>query len=111
MIDYKKVKQIYFYSNELDMRSGMKRIQMLLSVNFSPAELVYTLFIFCSKNRKQIKIYYEDEYGSWLLINKLNYSNFHWPREIQTGGYEVSDLKMLLKGLKIMEERQKEIGY
>lgn len=111
MIDYKNVKQIYFYSNELDMRSGMKRIQMLLSVNFSPAELLYSLFIFCSKNRKQIKIYYEDEFGSWLLINKLNYSNFHWPRQIQTGSYDASDLKLLLKGLKIMEERQKEIGY
>lgn len=28
---------------------------------------------------------YEDEFGSWLLINKLSYSNFHWPRKIQTG--------------------------
>ena len=58
-----------------------------------------------------VKIYYEDEFGSWLLINKLNYSNFHWPRQIQTGSYDASDLKLLLKGLKIMEERQKEIGY
>lgn len=111
MIDYSKVKRIYFYTKALDMRKGMQGIQTLLGCNFSPIEMMHTLFVFCSQNRKQIKIYYEDEYGSWLLINKLNFTDFKWPNEISSGGYEASELKLLLKGVKMMSERRKEIAY
>lgn len=111
MIDYGRVKKIYFYTKELDMRNGMHRIQTLLSVNFSTMEMMYTLYVFCSKDKRQVKIYYEDEYGSWLLINKLNDRKFRWPEQIGGGGYQVEDMKLLLKGLKVMAERKKEIGY
>lgn len=111
MIDYQKVKKIYFYTKELDMRNGMQKIQTLLGFNFSPVELMYTIFVFCSKDKRQVKIYYEDEYGSWLMINKLNYTKFKWPEQISSGVYEAADLKLLLKGLKVMSERKKEISY
>jgi len=111
MIDYKKIKKIYFYAAEMDMRAGMKKLQILLCVNFSPIEMLNTLFVFCSRNRKTIKIYYEDEYGTWLLINKINFTKFKWPAHNRSEGYQVEDLKMILKGLKIVEEKQKEIGY
>lgn len=111
MIDYSKVKEIYFYTEPLDMRKGMHGIQILLGCNFSPIEMMNNLFVFCSGNRKQIRIYYENEYGCWLLINKLNFTDFKWPKKIESGGYESSELKLLLKGLKIMSERRKEIAY
>lgn len=111
MIDYRRVKKIYFYTKELDMRSGMRRIQTLLGFNFSSYELMYTLFVFCARDKRQVKIYYEDEYGSWLLINKLNETKFKWPEQVSGGGYEVEDMKLLLKGLKVMSERRKEISY
>jgi len=38
MIDYRRVKQIYFYTKEIDMMAGMNRFQILLSCNFSPIE-------------------------------------------------------------------------
>jgi hypothetical protein len=73
--------------------------------------MMHTLFVFCSKDRKTIKIYYEDDYGTWLLINKINFTKFKWPEVTRSGGYQVSDLKQILRGLKIMEEKNKEIGY
>jgi len=111
MIDYRQVKRIYFYTEPLDMRNGMRSIQTLLAYNFSPIETIYTLFVFCSKNKKTVKIYYENEYGAWLLINKLNYTKFQWPKQINGKGCQTEDLKLLLKGLKVMEERVKEISY
>ncbi|MCF7930964.1 MAG: IS66 family insertion sequence element accessory protein TnpB [Acholeplasmataceae bacterium] len=111
MIDYRKIEKIYFYTQEIDMRAGMNKLQILLSCNFRPIEMMNTLFVFCSKNRKTLKIYFEDEYGTWLLINKINFTKFKWP-EIKNGnGYQVSDLKQILRGLKITEEKNKEIGY
>ncbi|BCR35320.1 IS66 family insertion sequence element accessory protein TnpB [Mariniplasma anaerobium] len=111
MIDYRNIKKIYFYSKDMDMRVGMHKLQILLSCNFRPIEMMYTLFVFCSKNRKTIKIYYEDEYGTWLLINKINFTKFKWPKDSKEIGYQASDLKALLKGLKVIDEKNKEIGY
>jgi hypothetical protein len=72
---------------------------------------MYTLFVFCAKDKRQVKIYYEDEYGSWLMINKLNEMKYKWPEQVSGGGYAVEDMKLLLKGLKVMSERKKEISY
>lgn len=58
MIDYSKVRQIYFYTEPLDMRKGMHGIQILLGYNFSPIEMMYTLFVFCSQNRKQLESHF-----------------------------------------------------
>lgn len=111
MIDYKGIEKIYFYTKEIDMRAGMHRFQLLLCCNFTPVEMMHTLFVFCSKDRKTIKIYFEDDYGTWLLINKINFTKFKWPEVTKHGGYQVTDLKQILRGLKIMEEKNKEIGY
>lgn len=77
MIDYREVKKIYFYGQTIDMRAGMHKLQILLGCNFSPIAMMNTLFVFCAKDRKTIKIYYENEYGTWLLINKMSYLKYH----------------------------------
>ncbi|MFH1693405.1 MAG: hypothetical protein ABH890_03915 [Bacillota bacterium] len=46
MIDYKKIDKIYFYTQEIDMRAGMNKLQILLSCNFRPIEMMNTLFVF-----------------------------------------------------------------
>lgn len=111
MIDYREVKKIYFYAQSIDMRAGMKKIEILLCCNFSPVAMMNTLFVFCSKDRKTIKIYYENEYGTWLLINKINFTKYKWPVIEQRTKYQIEDLKAILKGLKVIEEKNKEIGY
>jgi hypothetical protein len=111
MIDYRDVRQIYFYGAAIDMRAGMQKLQLLLCCNFSPVAMMNTLFVFCSKDRKTVKIYYENEYGSWLLINKLSFTKYKWPALEGGKGYRVEDLKAILRGLKVMEEKNKEIGF
>ena len=73
--------------------------------------MMNTLFVFCSKDRKTIKLYYENEYGTWLLINKLNFTKYKWPEFENGKGYRSEDLKAILRGLKVIEEKNKEIGY
>jgi len=111
MIDYREVKKIYFYGQAIDMRAGMHKLQILLCCNFSAIAMMNTLFVFCAKDRKTIKIYYENEYGSWLLINKLSYLKYQWPVLEAGKGYRIEDMKAILKGLKVLEERNKEIGF
>ena len=39
------VKNIYLYSHQIDMRLGMEKIQVILSQNFSPLELLDSMFV------------------------------------------------------------------
>lgn len=62
----------YVYSSEIDMRFGIKKDQLFIYTNFSEIEVLKSLFIFVSKNRKIVKIYYEIEYEYRLMQNNLN---------------------------------------
>ncbi len=108
MISFKTVNQIHIYTGATSMRMGIYKIQMLVAVNFSPAEIINSVFIFCSKDKKHIKMYYEDEYGYWLLQNKINQGNFKWP-EIEEGNIKIDkrQLEWLLKGLDVIERKPK----
>lgn len=110
MIDINKIKNIYLYTNKIDMRVGMYRIEAMMALSFSPIEILHSAFIFVSKSRKQVKIYYEDEYGKWLLINKLSYSKFMVPSFKEGMIITRDDLSFLLKGVALVEERKKQIA-
>ena len=75
MIDLNKVKNCYLYTSKVDMRFGIFAVQKRLALSFTPIEILGSIFIFVSRDRKQVKIYYEDEYGSWLFINKMKFKN------------------------------------
>lgn len=110
MIDLNNINQIYLYTNEVDMRMGIIKIEAILSLSFTPIEILNSAFIFVSKNRKQIKIYYEDEYGKWLLINKLSYTTFLVPSFKEGIKISKQDLSYLLKGVALLEQRLKEVS-
>lgn len=110
MININKIKNIFIYTNEIDMRIGMFRIEAMLALSFSPIEILHSAFIFVSKSRKQVKIYYEDEYGKWLLINKLSYSKFKVPSFKDGMLITKDDLAYLLKGVALLDERKKQIA-
>lgn len=110
MIDINKIKNIYLYTNKIDMRVGMYRIEAMMALSFSPIEILHSAFIFVSKSRRQVKIYYEDEFGKWLLINKLSYSKFMAPSFKEGMIITREDLSFLLKGVALVEERKKQIA-
>ncbi len=110
MIDLTNVNEIYLYTNKIDMRIGIYKIESLLSLTFSPVEIINSIFIFVSRNRKQIKIYYEDEYGKWLLINKLSYTIFQIPNGSEKLHISKKDLSYLLRGVKMISVKKREIS-
>lgn len=64
MIKFSERRNIYLYSENIDMRMGMNKIQILVASNFTSIEIRHSVFVFCSNNGKTIKLYYEDDYGS-----------------------------------------------
>jgi len=64
MIDLSEVKNIYLYTSKVDMRMGISKIEAILSLSFTLIEMLNACYIFVSNNRRQIKIYYENELGN-----------------------------------------------
>jgi len=110
MINLNKVKDIHLYSKAVDMRMGMNKIEILLSLTFSPLEILHSVFIFISKNKRQLKIYYEDEYGKWLMINKLSYTTYMIPNLNERFKITKTDLEHLLKGVAMISMREKMVS-
>ena len=105
MISFKESKNIYLYSENIDMRMGMNKIQIIVGSNFSKMEIRHSVFIFCSNNGKTIKMYYEDDYGSWLLQNRLFEGKFKWPKTLdEIKMISKKQLEWLLEGLEIEQK-------
>lgn len=89
------------------MRMGMPKIQMMVALNFSKIEIRHSIFIFCSKDKKQIKLYYEDDYGVWLMQNRLHEGGFKWPSVLDNVKISKNQLIGLCKGLEMIESEKK----
>ena len=85
----------------------MKKIQVLLSQNFSPSELQDSICVFIFRSRKIAKVYVEDEFGRWLMIRKLNYTSFKIPRAEEDGKLTSKDVRYLMDGAEIVSERKR----
>ena len=107
MIKFNCINQIHLYSGPTSMKMGIYKIQQLVAFNFSPAEIINSIFIFCSRNKKIIKIYYENEYGFWLLQNRLTTGNFKWPEIGERVKIDKRQLEWLFKGLDVIEHKPK----
>ena len=92
------------------MRMGINKIQIIVGSNFSKMTIRHSVFVFCSNNGKTIKMYYEDDYGSWLLQNRLFDGKFKWPKGLEIGTkISKEQLNGLCKGLEVIElKRNKE---
>jgi hypothetical protein len=89
------------------MRMGLHKIQILVACNFSPKEIKHSVFLFCSSNGKTIKMYYEDDYGCWLLQNKIFDGKFKWPKGLDIGTkISKKQLEGLCKGLEVIESKK-----
>ena len=59
--DYKEMaefpdKSIYLYSDSIDFRKGIKSLSNLISTNYPDSNIKDSLFIFFSKDLRQVKI-------------------------------------------------------
>ena len=88
----------------------MNKIKSLLSMTFKPGEMINSLVIFVSRNRRCIKAYYEDLSGSWPLTNKIQYYNFRVEGLKEGEKTSREDLECLLRGVEKKSKRENKIA-
>ena len=109
MEDY-EIKRVLLYTKEVDLRVGIYRIQNLLATKFKPEEIKKSMFVFIGKNKHSAKIYYENDFGYWLLINKAPYFKIRANDEHDSITISRDELRKLLVGLPLNDPKKQEIA-
>ena len=109
MVSLEKIKNVYMYSNSVSFRLGIDGLTNIITSNFEENELEGNLYVFFSKDRKQIKIMEYDERGSWLYQNKLYEGRFVMPSILEDGTMQIDkkQLKMIIENLEIIGRKVK----
>ena len=92
--------QIFIKPGKTDMRKAIVSLNEIISYEMKRDIYSKSLFIFCSKNRKTIKIVYWDRNGFCMWQKKLEKEKFIWPK-IQSEIDQINEeqLSWLLSGL------------
>ncbi len=98
-------KKIYMYSEPMDFRCGINTLCNVVSIYFPNSDIYDSLYLFFSKNRRQVKILEIEKDGAWLYQNKLNDYRFVFPKCIQTSNITSSQLKFILKSIEMVRKR------
>ena len=96
-----KFKKIYVYSEFVDMRKAIGGLTTIVETELGAVLFNSSLFVFCSKSRKNLKMVYWDDTGFALWNKKLEKQTFKWlvDAEENTVFLRPALLKLLLAGV------------
>ncbi len=104
MIDLTKIEAIYLYPGTTDMRKGINGLLGLASSFIDKNNMGNKLFIFCGKDKRNLKILEMDYDGFWLYQKRLVTGKFKWPKSISdTNIIDKRQLLWLLDGLSVVQ--------
>ncbi len=92
--------QFYLKPGITDLRKAINGLSILIQNEMNLSPFSRCLFLFCNRDRKNLKIVYWDRNGFCLWQKKTEKQKFPWPdteREAQEITYR--ELEMLLSGI------------
>ncbi len=97
--------KMYLYRGLVDFRKGITGLSYLVQEDMGLSVTSgATLYIFCNRDRSQLKILYFDKNGFALWLKRLEKPlRFSWPKNSNEAVINISvkDLEMLLDGVNI----------
>jgi len=97
--DFSQIR-IFLRPGNTDMRKAINSLAVLVSEDMQGDPLNGNLYLFCNKQRKNMKVLYWDRNGFCLWQKKLEKHRFPWP-DTEEAARELTreELDMLLKGI------------
>lgn len=107
IIDWPKVR-IFVKPGKTDMRKQINGLSAIVQDELEKNPLSGNLFLFCSKNRKRLKILYWDNNGFCLWLKRLEKDKFPWPQTTdEAREITIKQLQMLLSGIDFFHAHKK----
>ena len=100
-------KSIYLYSDSIDFRKGIKSLSNLVTTVYPDSNLKDSLFIFFSKDLRQVKILEAENDNIRLYQNRLNDARFVFPKCDKTVQITSAELKLMLKSIELVSHRKR----
>lgn len=91
---------IYLHRNPVDFRKAINGLAVIVSEEMNLDVYKQALFVFCNKNRRQLKVLYWDDTGFVLWQKRLEKDKFKWPRKdvLETVTITYEQWQWLLRG-------------
>lgn len=100
-------KSIFLYSDSVDFRKGIKSLSNMIHTSYPNTSLTDSLFIFFSKDKRQVKILEVEDDDIWLYQNRLNNARFVFPKCDKTIKIDSNQLKLILKSIELIGHRKR----
>ena len=105
MVDLENIEHIYIFPGLTNMRLGIFCLRKLI-IETSKLE-PNSLYIFCSKNRKQVKLIEILDSSIWLYQNKLVQGKFLLPMVGEKSELTKKQLKLIIEGSGLVDSIEK----
>lgn len=106
MVDLNNIKNIYLYGSPISFKFGIPSLSEIILNTFKKEQIYNSLFIFFSKNKKQIKIIEFNNDGIWLYQKRLINANFLFPKIDGKVKIDKEQLIEILKNIKPIKIRK-----
>lgn len=100
--------RIFLRPGTTDLRKAINGLSLFIQNEMNHDLFAKSLFLFCNRQRKLLKIVYWDNTGFCLWQKRLEENRFPWP-ETDEEAKEISmdELKMLLSGIDFFKAHKK----
>ena len=99
-------KTIYVYDRTIDFRKGIASLTNLIQVSFPGADLNRCLFLFFSRNARQVKIIEIEKDNVWLYQNRLDKHRFVFPKADKSIRITTAELKLILRTVEPVKRKK-----
>ena len=105
MIHLNFFETIYLHREYVDFRKSINGLAAIVQEEMRLELFSKSLFIFCCKDRRRIKILYWDKTGFVLCYKRLEEDRFPWCLNEEGDVLQISkpDLKLFLRGINIWQ--------
>ena len=80
MIRWPESCPVYLHRDPVDFRKAINGLAVIVAEQMSLSPYDPALFVFCNKNRSQLKVLYWDDTGFALWQKRLEKDKFKWPK-------------------------------
>ncbi len=105
--------RVFLALGATDMRKSINKLSLLVAEKFEKDVFSGQIFVFCSQNKKIIKVLYWEKNGFCLWCKRLEKGKFLWPNShAEILQLNFTELRWLLDGLNPLETKgHKDLNY
>lgn len=105
MIQWSDQIDIYLHREPVDFRKAINGLSLIVEEVMGLSPFKSAIFVFCNKNRQQLKVLYWESTGFVLWQKRLEKARFKWPKKHEQSTIELTHEQWLwlLRGFDIMQ--------